>query len=893
MSGPAPGIAPRPAHRHEKALRWLALTMILGVLAAAFVLPLININRYQRMVADTIARSLGHPVHLGSVKLQLLPRPGLAISDFVVDENADFGAEPLLRAPAVTVSVRLASLWRAHLEVSRIDLDEASVNLVHNNGGQWNFASLLEQASRMSNAPTAQRRSSSTPRFPYIQFKSARINFKSGNEKKGFSFENADLSIWLDNPKQWRLRFEAQPARTDLDLEQEDTGLMRVEGSLDRAPDLTEMPVKLHAEWIRAEMGQASRMLFDDDLGWRGDLRAEADIAGTLRDLHLTTRLRVADVHRAEFSPLTPLDLDMRCAAQYRHDTESLDPLTCLWPVGEGHLLLTGSLQNALHPHSRLTLEINQTPAALATRLLGLLRARLPSDLSVQGVVNGSFQYATDETPKFSGHATVQPLTVSFTDGGLPFVLPVAEFSTAVPPPPPARGRKKSAAHTASVAPAQNIAPSNAILLAPSAINIGAPFPASNAVASPLQISGHFTSQDFSLHLTGAIPTARLKQLSSAFGSLRTVFGHFSPQGNANLDLVFSSPWIAEPLSSASSLGSAPLSIVPSAIPSAIRGWVHLQSAEARLDWLPAPLEIASASAGFDGGRVRLSNISASVNNIAIRGSADAALRCDAPAICPAHFNLEFGELDAAALQSALMGAGRRGELLQTILAEVARKNAPWPAMDGQATIGALNLRTLVLQNVHASIGVEDHRIQIQSLDAATLGGTLHATGTVDATGSQPQYVLEANWSGVNVPQMASLFDEKWPVAGAMAGGAHLVFRGYSTGDLAASTQGTFHWLWNSGSLIAPEDMPADAGTTNGSLSPAHFRQWSASGAIQNSTLTLNKASLANPVSGAITFDRRLDLAWPRASGPGTIHIGGTLVHPIVEAAAEAATLHR
>lgn len=888
MSGPAPGTASRPAHRHEKALRWFALVLILGVLAAAFVLPLININRYQRMIADTIARSLGHPVHLGSVKLQLLPHPGLAISDFVVDENADFGAEPLLRSPSVTVSVRLTSLWRGRLEVSRIDLDEASVNLVHNADGQWNFASLLEQASRLSNAPTAQRHSSGTPRFPYIQFKSARINFKSGNEKKGFSFENADLSIWLDNPNQWRLRFEAQPARTDLDLEQEDTGLMRVAGSLDRAPDLTEMPVKLHAEWIRAEMGQASRMLFDDDLRWRGDLRAEADIAGTLRDLHLTTRLRVVDMHRAEFSPLTPLDVDMRCAAQYRHDAESLDQLTCLWPVGEGHLLLTGSVQNALHPRSRLTLEINQTPASLATRLLGLLRARLPSGLSVQGAVNGSFQYATDETPKFSGHATVQPLTVSFTDGGLPFVLPVAEFSTVAPPPPPARGRKKNAAHTA---PAQNITPSNAILLAPSAINIDAPSPA-NTVVLPLQISGQFTPQDFNLHLTGAIATAQLKQLSSAFGSLRTVFGHFSPQGNANLDLVFSSPWIAEPLSSASSLGSAP-SIVPSAIPSTIRGWVHLQNAEARLDWLPAPLEIAAASAGFDGGRVRLSNISASVNNIAIRGSADAALHCDVPAICPAHFNLEFGEIDAAALQSALMGAGRRGELLQTILAEVARRNVPWPTMDGQATIGTLNLRTLALQNVHASIGVDDHRIQIQSFDAATLGGTLHATGTVDATGSQPQYALEASWSGVSVPQMASLFDEKWSAAGAMAGGAHLVFRGYSTNDFAASTQGTFHWLWNSGSLIALEDLPADAGTINGSLNPAHFRQWSASGVIQNSTLTLNKPSVANPVSGAITFERRLDLAWPRAFGPGAIHVGGTLVHPIVEAAAEAATLHR
>src|SRR5580698_8218655 len=155
MSGSAPGVAPVPAHRHEKLLRWFSLALIVTVIAAAFLLPLININRYHRTISETLARSIGHPVHLGSVKLQLLPRPGLAITDLVVEENSDFGAEPLLRSPSVMVSLRLSSLWRGRLEVSRIDLDDASVNLVHNARGQWSFGSLLEQAARIPNAPTA------------------------------------------------------------------------------------------------------------------------------------------------------------------------------------------------------------------------------------------------------------------------------------------------------------------------------------------------------------------------------------------------------------------------------------------------------------------------------------------------------------------------------------------------------------------------------------------------------------------------------------------------------------------------------------------------------------------------------------------------------------------
>src|SRR5215469_6904006 len=291
MSEPATGIA--PAKRSP--IRWIAVALVLLVVLAAIVLPLININRYHRTIADSLSRSLGRPVHLGSVQLQLLPRPGLSISDFVVEEDPGFGAEPLLRAPSVTVSLRPSSLWRNRLEVSRISLDTASVNLVRDARGRWNFSSLLIQAAHTPNAPTAQRHASATLRFPYIEFHSARINFKNGAEKQPFSFFNTDFSIWLAETDQWQLRFEGQPARTDLELDLADTGVLRVEGSLSRAATLDQIPAKLHAEWTKAPLGQVSRMLFGEDSGWRGLLRAEADFSGDVDNLATNARFRVDD----------------------------------------------------------------------------------------------------------------------------------------------------------------------------------------------------------------------------------------------------------------------------------------------------------------------------------------------------------------------------------------------------------------------------------------------------------------------------------------------------------------------------------------------------------------------------------------------------------------------
>ena len=390
MSEPALGIAPT----QRSPWRWIMLLLV-SILVIAFVLvPLININRYHRTVSDSLSRSLGHPVHLGSVQLQVLPHTGLAVTDFLVEENPGFGAEPILRAPAVLVTLRLSSLWSGHLEPGRIDLDNASVNLVRDNQGQWNFNSLLLQAARSSNASATEVRTAS-PRPPYIEFRSARINFKTVSEKKAFSFFNSDLSIWQQDPGQWRLRFEGQPARTDLDLDLADTGLVRLEGSLSRAAALDTIPLKMHAEWNNAPLGQLSRMFLGEDSGWRGLLTAGADLAGDLDNLQVTTRLRIEDAHRQEFTPLKQLNVDARCRATYHRAIESVDNLTCLWPTGDGHLLLTGSVLTSSQPHASLALEINRTPAEFALNILGLLRRRINASVRDGGLINGHFTWTT------------------------------------------------------------------------------------------------------------------------------------------------------------------------------------------------------------------------------------------------------------------------------------------------------------------------------------------------------------------------------------------------------------------------------------------------------------------------------------------------------------------
>src|SRR5580698_10130347 len=93
--------------RKSQTKYWLLFAVLLLLAAALILPPLINMNRYQRRIANAISNGLGRPVHLSAVTLRLLPRPGLELSDFIVDEDPAFGAEPTLRAQSVDASVRL------------------------------------------------------------------------------------------------------------------------------------------------------------------------------------------------------------------------------------------------------------------------------------------------------------------------------------------------------------------------------------------------------------------------------------------------------------------------------------------------------------------------------------------------------------------------------------------------------------------------------------------------------------------------------------------------------------------------------------------------------------------------------------------------------------------
>jgi AsmA protein len=140
------------------------------VVGAALLLALFLVrpgaSRLKARIAKSISVALQRQVEIGSVQLRLLPRPGFDLESFVVHDDPAFSAEPVLRAQEVTAALRLSSLLRGRMEISRLSLTEPSLNLTRNSEGHWNIENLLERTAKTAVAPTGKAPSESRLGFP-------------------------------------------------------------------------------------------------------------------------------------------------------------------------------------------------------------------------------------------------------------------------------------------------------------------------------------------------------------------------------------------------------------------------------------------------------------------------------------------------------------------------------------------------------------------------------------------------------------------------------------------------------------------------------------------------------------------------------------------------------
>jgi hypothetical protein len=818
----------------------ILLACCILLLLLAIIPPLINLGRYQRRIATAISRSIGRPVGMDTITLRLLPWPAFAISDLTVGEDPGFGAEPALMAPEVVVEPRLSSLWRGRLELSRVELTDASVNLVRRGDGRWNISSVLLQASHLENAPTAQTRPGPAPRFPYIEATGTRINFKRGDEKLPYSLLNADFSMWLARPGAWQLKLEGQPVRTDLDLALGDTGLLQIEGELQRASALGVIPLHLSGEWSHAPLGQLSRLLLGSDRGWRGDIDVTGQVRGEIDQLDLHTHVVIVNLHRQEFTPEQPFDVDATCDGRYSRSQSQpsrtepsqsqADTLRCRWPVGAGALVLDASAKEAGH-HAELT--VDKVPAGFIASVISLATPRMASAEAFIGELSGSFGYdagADAGRGAFSGAASMPELSIANAGAdGTALVL-----------------------HDVAVNTEPGSMPTLAIVAAP--VDLGVP-------GAPLTLAAELSRQGYLLHASGG---ATLPALAAAAHAVRlptasAFFASGATAATAQLALTASGTWMGEE--------------AEDRLAARTTGSLRFENVRWSPPWLSVPVQFAALSASLSPGMIRWSAPSAAISTdpaaLHFAAEAQVPLACVPPEDCRVQVSLRTGSLDAGALEAAMLSDHR--VLLSGLLDRIGGEGGPaaLPQAAGTIHAGVFTLGHLAMRNVSAIWavgGTAGPLFRMQSLDGQALGGTVHLQGTIAPSGAGPQYAVQLLVSGVSAAQAAQLWHENWG-PGTLGGRAVFTLAGSTEADLLQSMQGTFHASWTHGSLEAV--LP-------------HFASWDGTGTFEPGGLNLVRSTLSGTpatLAGSIGWDRtlHLELANPDAA---SVSISGTLAAP-------------
>ena len=391
---------PRPVLRRRPVQIAIALLVLLLL---ALTPPLINVSRLRLRIASNMSRSLGRPVHLDRVSIHLLPMPGFTLENLVVSEDPAFGYEPVIRANQVEATLRVSSLWRRHVEFSTIRFivdpngSAPSVNIVRNAQGRWNLEDILMQAAHTEAAPTAQPKAGPTPRFPYIEATGARINLKLSDEKMPFSLTEADFALWLPSPEQWHVRLQGKPARTDTNAN--DTGVVRLEGTLGRATKLSDVPLDLTASWAHAQMGEAAKLLTGNDAGWRGTVETGARLTGQLGAAKLTADLHLTDLRRADFVPAKLLDISAHCSATANLAIVTLSDATCAIPDGAADpIVLSASTVDLQKPTTApATIALHQMPLTWALDWARLFSQHIPESTQPIGSLDGDLTWTSTE----------------------------------------------------------------------------------------------------------------------------------------------------------------------------------------------------------------------------------------------------------------------------------------------------------------------------------------------------------------------------------------------------------------------------------------------------------------------------------------------------------------
>ncbi|HUO59755.1 MAG TPA: AsmA family protein [Candidatus Acidoferrales bacterium] len=821
----------------------LAAVILTALAALGLTLPpYINVKRYQRRMTDSMSAALGRPVTVSDITLRMLPQPGFDMDNLVVGDDPAYSAEPILRADQVTAYLRISSLWRGRLEVARLSLKYPSLNLVRASNGHWNVESLLWKASRIPTAPTGKRQPEARFRFPYVAAENGRINFVHGLEKNVFSLTEADFSLYSPAENQWRMRLEAKPVRTDIRIS--DTGTLKVDGVFGRADYLRDAPMHATVVWQNAQLGQLTKLLWGEDMGWRGDVEVSARLNGEPGNLQFDSSAKVTEFRRWDIYGGGRLDLQSQCTGAFSTTDESLRGVQCRLPFSEGLVLLSGDVVGADAHQFNVNIASENLSARALANLAQHTKKELAQDLDASGTLAGSFHVtkaAANTKPVWVGNgvATNIVLRSSVLENDLPITKATFSINAPQPVEPTKRGRKRQP-------PTPDPSRVDAVMFDTFEVPLGG--------AQPVAATARMDAAGYQVNLKGEAALPRLLQAARTLGIGAPKFALI---GKSTLDVQLRGAWMNSN--------------------STLVGTMQWKDASAEIPGVASPVQLTQARVLLDGNRMDVQALAGAVGKTRFTGSAIVPRSCTEEVQCDSILNLQFEEIDPE-LWDAALNPRVRNRWYKLFGVSDERNIVATLKASGHISARRLLLGFAPATNFESDFTLRDGAAELKNTKMALLGGDLQGEWMMRFKSSGPEYTGKGQIARVNVAQLSNATHTNLGT-GLLNGRWDVQMTGWNAQDLAKSAEGKAELSWSNGTL---RTFAFDG------HAPMKVNNFSATFTLAKGKLSIESGKLQSGngvyrVSGTATPGSDLDLQFLAPEGT-SYRVNGNLQKPQVVA---------
>jgi AsmA protein len=154
----------------------IGIFVVVVVVAFLIFVVTFNVNKYHGTIQAELEKRLQRSVTLGDMHLGIFP-PRFRVQDLAIADDPHFSPDaPFVKAQELDVSVKLLPLLHKQVEVSSLILQRPSVNLIKNEAGTWNLASLGHAPENSQSGQTPSGAAKSPPAKPVSPAQSGEPN---------------------------------------------------------------------------------------------------------------------------------------------------------------------------------------------------------------------------------------------------------------------------------------------------------------------------------------------------------------------------------------------------------------------------------------------------------------------------------------------------------------------------------------------------------------------------------------------------------------------------------------------------------------------------------------------------------------------------------------------